>query len=137
MTFKIRPWKNKKLSKQRVYFKKLKRSCNNEYGAFGLKAVEPGKISIVNLEVIRRFLMNKTKRKAKLWARISPDKHTTKKPAEVRMGRGKGSIDHWYASVFPGQLIFEINMNNKTNLKKLLKLINHKIPVKTKIVKLT
>jgi len=80
--------------------------------------------------------MNKTKRRSKLWSRISPDTHITKKPAEVRMGRGKGAIDHWFARIKAGQIIFEINMNQSTMLNNLLKKIDHKIPFKTKFVKI-
>ena len=136
MNFKPKQWKNKKNSKQRISLLKTKRSCVNEYGNFALKAIEPGKLSLGTIEVIRRFLMNKTKRKSKIWSRISPDSHMTKKPAEVRMGRGKGALDHWFAKVKTGQIIFEINMNKSNVLNTLLKKIDHKIPFKTKFIKI-
>jgi len=136
MNFKPQQWKKKKNSKQRISLLKTKRSCINEYGKYALKAIEPGKLSMINIEVIRRFIMSKTKRKSKIWSRIIPDTHMTKKPAEVRMGRGKGAIDHWFAKVKSGQIIFEINMNQSNILDKLLKAIDQKIPFKTKFVKI-
>ena len=136
MNFKNPQWKKRKICKQRISLLKTKRSCLNEYGVYALKAIEPGKLSMINIEVIRRFIMNKTKRKSKLWSRIIPDTHMTKKPAEVRMGRGKGAIDHWFAKIKAGQIIFEINMNQSTILDRLLKLIDHKIPFKTKLIKI-
>lgn len=136
MNFKPKQWKKKKNSKQRLSLLKTKRSCVNEYGIYALKAIEPGKLSLGTIEVIRRFIMNKTKRKSKLWSRISPDSHMTRKPAEVRMGRGKGAIDQWFARIKRGQIIFEINMNQSNLLKNLLNKIDHKIPFKSKIIKI-
>ena len=79
------------------------------FGAYGLKAVEPERITARQIEAARRAITRQMKRQGRVWIRIFPDVPVTGKPAEVRMGKGKGAIDHWAARVHPGRIMFEID----------------------------
>ena len=79
-----------------------------EIGDFGLQAVEPAWVTARQIEAVRRVIVREMKRRGKMWIRIFPDKPITAKPAETRMGSGKGSVDHWVAVVKPGRVMFEI-----------------------------
>ena len=79
------------------------------FGAFGMKAVEPGRITARQIEACRRAITRHLKRAGRVWIRIFPDKPISKKPAEVRMGKGKGSVEFWVAPVKPGRVMFEID----------------------------
>lgn len=104
------------------------------FGDFALKTLEPGRISARQIESARRAIQRSVKRGGKLWIRIFPDKPITKKPAEVRMGKGKGSVDHWVAPVKPGRVLYEINGVTREQAQQAFKLAGYKLPVKTKFV---
>lgn len=104
------------------------------FGEVGLKAVEPERITARQIEAARRAIARHTKRQGRLWTRIFPDVPVTKKPAEVRMGSGKGGIELWVARVKPGRILFEIGGVNPTIAKEALALGAAKLPIKTRIV---
>ena len=104
------------------------------YGDFGLQAMEPGWITSNQIEAARIAMTRYTKRGGKVWIKIFPDKPVTSKPAETRMGSGKGSPDYWVAVVKPGRVMFEIAGVSEEVAREALRLAQHKLPVKTKIV---
>jgi large subunit ribosomal protein L16 len=104
------------------------------FGSFGLKAMESGWITSRQIEAVRVTLSRTMKRDGKIWIRIFPDKPITKKPAETRMGSGKGSPEFWVAVVRPGRIMFEIGGIPKAVAEEALRLSSHKLPVKTKMV---
>ena len=104
-------------------------------GDFGLQAVEPGWITKVQIEAARVALTRHIKRGGKVWIKIFPDKPVTAKPAETRMGSGKGSPEHWVAVVKPGRIMFEISGVGEELAREALRLAGHKLPIKTKFVK--
>ena len=101
------------------------------FGEFGLKAAEFGRITSRQIEAARRALSRHVKRGGKVWIRIFPDKPITKKPLEVRQGKGKGSVEYWVALVQPGRVMFEIEGIPKDMAREALKLAAAKLPVKT------
>ena len=105
-----------------------------EYGDFGLKSLEPHWITSRQIEAARIALNRYMKREGKLWIRIFPDKPVTKKPAEVRMGKGKGSPEYWVAVIKPGTIIFEINGVSEEVAREGMRLAAQKLPVTTKFV---
>ncbi len=107
------------------------------FGEIGLKAVEPERITARQIEAARRAIARHTKRQGRIWLRIYPDVPVTKKPAEVRMGSGKGSVELWVARVKPGRIIFEIGGVNPAIAKEALELGAAKLPIKTRIVSRT
>ncbi len=104
------------------------------FGDFGLKALEPGWITQRQIEASRVTLTRMMKREGKVWIRIFPDKPVTKKPAETRMGSGKGIPEFWIAVVKPGRILFELGGVNRATAAEALRLASHKLPIKTKIV---
>ena len=104
------------------------------FGSFGLKTLESGWITSRQIEAVRVTLSRTMKRDGKIWIRIFPDKPITKKPAETRMGSGKGSPEFWVAVVKPGRIMFEIGGVSKVLAEEALRLSAHKLPVKTKMV---
>lgn len=105
------------------------------YGDFGIKTLEPGRITSRQIEAARVAMTRRMKRVGKVWIRIFPDKPITKKPAETRMGKGKGSPEYWVAPVKPGRVLFEIGGGVSEELaREALRLAAHKLPVKTKFV---
>ena len=104
------------------------------YGEFGLQAVEPGWIKSNQIEAARIAMTRYTKRGGQVWIKIFPDKPVTSKPAETRMGSGKGSPDYWVAVVKPGRVMFEIAGVPEETAREALRLASHKLPIKTKIV---
>ena len=104
------------------------------FGAFGMKAVEPARLTARQIEAARRTITRHMKRAGRLWIRIFPDVPVSKKPAEVRMGSGKGAPDHWVAVVRPGRVMFEIAGVRHELAKEALRLAGHKLPVGTKFV---
>ncbi|HHW11566.1 MAG TPA: 50S ribosomal protein L16 [Firmicutes bacterium] len=104
-------------------------------GEYGLQAVEPGWITNVQIEAARVALTRHIKRGGKVWIKIFPDKPVTAKPAETRMGSGKGSPEHWVAVVKPGRIMFEIGGVDEELAREALRLAGHKLPIKTKFVK--
>lgn len=106
-------------------------------GSYGIISMEDGRISSRQIEACRRVILKRLKRRGKLWIGIFPDKSVTKKPAEVRMGKGKGSVDHWVALVREGRVLFEIHSEVLTEeaVKNIFKLAGCRLPVKTKLVR--
>jgi len=106
-----------------------------QYGDFGLKALEPGWLTNRQIEAARVAMTRKIKRGGKVWINIFPDKPYTKKPAETRMGSGKGSPEGWVAVVKPGRVMFELTGVAEPLAREALRLAGSKLPIKTKIVK--
>lgn len=104
------------------------------FGDYGMYAVQGGKITARQLEASRIAISRSVKRSGKLWIRIFPDKPITKKPAEVRMGSGKGAPEYWVALIKPGRVLFEINGVNKDQAEEAFRLASHKLPIKTKFL---
>jgi len=104
------------------------------YGEFGLQALEPAWITSNQIEAARIAMTRYTKRGGQVWIKIFPDKPVTKKPAETRMGSGKGSPEFWVAVVKPGRVMFEIAGVSEEVAREALRLASHKLPIKTKIV---
>ena len=105
------------------------------YGEFGLEATEPAWITSQQIEAARIAMTRYTKRGGQVWIKIFPDKPITQKPAETRMGSGKGSPEYWVAVVKPGRIMFEIAGFPEETAREALRLASHKLPIKTKIVK--
>ena len=105
------------------------------YGEFGLVALEPAWITSNQIEAARIAMTRYTKRGGQVWIKIFPDKPVTEKPAETRMGSGKGSPEYWVAVVKPGRVMFEIAGVPEDVAREALRLASHKLPIKTKIVK--
>jgi len=104
------------------------------FGSYGLKAVEPERITARQIEAARRAITRHMKRQGRVWIRIFPDLPVTDKPAEVRMGKGKGSVEYWAARVHPGRIMFEIDGVPDDIAREALRLGAAKLPVKTRIV---
>ena len=104
------------------------------YGEFGLTALEPGWITSNQIEAARIAMTRYTKRGGQVWIKIFPDKPVTTKPAETRMGSGKGSPEYWVSVVKPGRVMFEIAGVSEDDAREALRLASHKLPIKTKIV---
>ncbi len=109
------------------------RGSKIDFGDFGLKALEPGWITQRQIEAARVTLARMMKREGKVWIRIFPDKPVTAKPAETRMGSGKGAPEYWVAVVKPGRVMFEVGGVTKEIATEALTLASHKLPIKTKI----
>jgi large subunit ribosomal protein L16 len=110
------------------------RGSTLHYGEYGLKALEPAWITNRQLEAARVALTRHVKRGGKIWIRVFPDKPVTEKPAETRMGKGKGSPEHWVAVVKPGRILFEIEGVKPDLAKEAMRLAAGKLPIKTKFV---
>ena len=104
------------------------------YGEFGLVALEPSWITSNQIEAARIAMTRYTKRGGQVWIKIFPDKPVTEKPAETRMGSGKGSPEYWVAVVKPGRVLFEIKGVAEADAREALRLAQHKLPLKTKII---
>ncbi len=104
------------------------------FGSYGLKSVEPERITARQIEAARRAITRHMKRQGRVWIRIFPDLPVTDKPAEVRMGKGKGSVEYWAARVAPGRIMFEIDGVADDVAREALKLGAAKLPVRTRIV---
>lgn len=104
------------------------------FGRFGLKAMSPAWITSRQIEAARVAMTRYIKRGGKVWIRIFPDKPVTQKPAETRMGKGKGAPEYWVAVVKPGRIMFEIEGVEESVAKEAMRLASHKLPVKTKFV---
>ena len=105
------------------------------YGDFGLQALEPAWITSNQIEAARIAMTRYIKRGGQVWIKISPDKPITEKPAETRMGSGKGSPEYWVAVVKPGRVLFEINGVTEEQAREAMRLAAHKLPIKCKFVK--
>jgi large subunit ribosomal protein L16 len=125
--------KYRKMQKGRVRGKAT-RGAEVSFGSFGLKALEGGWITSRQIEAVRVTLSRTMKRDGKIWIRIFPDKPITKKPAETRMGSGKGSPEYWVAVIKPGRVMFEIGGVPQALAEEAMRLSSHKLPLKTKMV---
>ncbi len=105
------------------------------FGSFGLKALEPERVTARQIEATRRAVTREMKRQGKVWIRIFPDTPVSAKPIEVRMGKGKGSVDRWVARVQPGRILFEIDGVPDEVALEALRLGAAKLPIKTKVVR--
>ncbi len=114
---------------------KAYRGSEVSFGKYGLKATEPGWITSRQIEAARVAITRHVKRGSKLWIRIFPDKPITKKPAETRMGKGKGNLEYWVAVVKPGRILYEMSGVPEDVAREALRLASHKLPVATKFVK--
>ena len=104
------------------------------FGSYGLKTVEPERITARQIEAARRAITRQMKRQGRVWIRIFPDLPVSDKPAEVRMGKGKGSVEYWAARVAPGRIMFEIDGVPDDVAREALRLGSAKLPIKTKVV---
>ena len=104
------------------------------FGDFGLKVLEPGWITDRQIEASRVAMTRFVKRGGKIWIRVFPDKPATKKPAETRMGSGKGAPDHWVAVVKPGRILFEMAGVDQVEALEAMRLASHKLPVATRVI---
>lgn len=134
------------LMPKRVKFRKMQkgrnrgnatRGFNVDFGSFGLKATEHGKLTSRQIEAARVALTRYMKRDGKVWIRIFPDKPVTKKPAETRMGKGKGAPEYWVAVIKPGRIMFEADGVSETIAREAFRLASSKLPIKTKFVERT
>jgi large subunit ribosomal protein L16 len=103
-------------------------------GEYGLQALEPGWITSRQIEAMRQTIVRNMRRRGKYWIRIFPDKPVTVKPAETRMGKGKGSVDHWVAVVKPGRIMFEISGVPDDVAREALRLATYKLPIRSQVV---
>ena len=104
------------------------------FGEYGLQALEPCWMTSRQIEAARRAIVRHVRRSGKLWIRVFPDKPVTKRPAETRMGKGKGDVDHWVAVVKPGRMIFEISGVSEESARSAMRLASHKLPIQTRFV---
>ena len=129
----------KRVKRRRVFRGRMKGKAMRgnflAYGDYGLVATEPSWVTSQQIEAARIALTRYTKRGGQVWIKIFPDKPVTEKPAETRMGSGKGSPEYWVAVVKPGRVMFEIAGVSEDVAREALRLASHKLPIKTKVVK--
>lgn len=131
----LQPKRTKFRKKQKGRVKGIaQRGHTLAFGSFGIKALEPGWITSRQIEAARIAMTRAMKREGQVWIRIFPDKPVTKKPAEVRMGKGKGAPEYWVAVVKPGTILFESAGVNRELAKEALRLAAQKLPIRTKFV---
>ena len=104
------------------------------FGDFGLQAQQSAWVTSRQIEAARRAIVHSVKRGGKVWIRVFPDKPVTTKPAETRMGSGKGSLDHWVAVVKPGKMLFELSGVGEETAREAMRLASNKLPIQTKFV---
>jgi large subunit ribosomal protein L16 len=114
---------------------KATRGAEVSFGEYGLQALEPCWMTSRQIEAARRAIVRYVRRGGKIWIRIFPDKPVTAKPAETRMGSGKGAVDHWVAVIKPGRVLFEITGVTEDDAKEAMRLAAHKLPIKTQFVR--
>jgi len=128
----------KKVKRRKVQKGRMKGMSNRSnfvaYGTYGLKALEPGWITSRQIEATRISISRRVRKFGKMWIRIFPDKPITKKPAETRMGKGKGSPEYWVSVVKPGRILFEVDGLDFDQAKETFRACSHKLPIKTKLV---
>jgi len=113
------------------------RGADVSFGEFGLKSTDRGRITARQIEASRRALTRHVKRGGKVWIRVFPDKPITKKPLEVRMGKGKGSVEYWVAQIQPGRMLFEMEGVSEELAREAFRLAAAKLPVSTTFVRRT
>jgi large subunit ribosomal protein L16 len=104
------------------------------FGSFGLKALEPERVTARQIEAARRAMTREMKRQGRVWIRVFPDVPVTKKPTEVRMGKGKGGVEFWAAKVAPGRIMFELDGVTEQVAREALRLAAAKLPIRTRFV---
>ncbi|CUX95730.1 50S ribosomal protein L16 [Candidatus Mikella endobia] len=127
------------LQPKRTKFRKMHKGRNRglavstdiKFGTFGLKSIERGRLTSSQIEAARRAITHEIKHQGKVWIRIFPDKPITKKPLEVRMGKGKGNVEYWVALIQPGKILYEIDGISETLAYEAFKLASAKLPIKT------
>lgn len=131
------------LQPKRTKFRKQQKGRNRglaqrgskvSFGEFGLKSVARGRLTARQIEAARRAMTRKIKRGGKIWIRVFPDKPLTKKPAETRMGKGKGGVELWVANVLPGRVLYEMEGVQEDIAREALRLAAHKLPLKTRFL---
>ncbi len=127
----LQPKKTKYRKMQKGRNRGFSNSTNIVFGKFALKAITRGNISSKQIESARRVITRKMNREGMIWIRMFPDKPITKKPLEIRMGKGKGNVEYWVAVIKPGKILYEIDGVNEDLAKKILKLAGSKLSVKT------
>lgn len=125
--------KFRKMHKGRIHGQ-AKGGFDLNFGTFGLKAIEPDRITARQIEAARRAMTRYMKRQGRVWIRVFPDTPVTSKPTEVRMGKGKGSVDFWAAKIKPGRIMFEIDGVSETVAREALRLAAMKLSIKTRTV---
>ena len=131
----LQPKRTKFRKKQKGRVKGIaQRGHTISFGSFGIKSLEAGWITSRQIEAARIAVTRKMKREGQVWIRIFPDKPVTKKPAEVRMGKGKGAPEYWAAVVRPGRILFECDGVSKEVAQEALRLAAQKLPIKTKFI---
>ena len=129
----------KRVKRRRVFRGRMKGNAHRgnflAYGDFGIQATEPCWVTARQIEAARVALTRYTKRGGQVWIKIFPDKPVTEKPAETRMGSGKGSPEYWVAVVKPGRVLFEVAGISEDIAREALRLASHKLPLKTKFIK--
>ena len=125
--------KFRKMHKGRIHGE-AKGGFDLNFGTYGLKAVEPDRVTARQIEAARRAMTRHMKRQGRVWIRIFPDVPVTQKPTEVRMGKGKGSVEFWAAKVKPGRVMFEIDGVAEPVAREALRLAAMKLPIKSRIV---
>jgi len=110
------------------------RGCDVSFGDFGLQAIDASSLTARQIEAGRMAIQRAVKRQGQLWIRVFPDKPVTKKPLEVRMGKGKGAVEEWVAVVKPGRVLFEISGVDETVAREAFALASSKLPVTTKFL---
>lgn len=110
------------------------RGSKIEAGEFALQSTEPAWVTARQIEAVRRVIVRDMNRRGKIWIRIFPDKPVTAKPAETRMGSGKGSVDHWVAVVKPGRILFEVSGVTEAIARAALSQAGYKLPMKTQVI---
>jgi large subunit ribosomal protein L16 len=111
------------------------RGATVEFGEFGLQALEPVWLTSRQIEAARRTMVRYVRRRGKIWIRVFPDKPVSKKPAETRMGKGKGAVEYYVAVIKPGRVLFEMGGITEEEAREALRLAGFKLPCKTKFVK--
>jgi len=131
------------LSPKRTKFRKLqkgnnrgvaRRGCDVSFGDFALQALEPGRVTARQIEAARMAITRHVKRVGKLWIRVFPHRPVTKKPLEVRMGGGKGSVEEWAAEVTPGRVLYELSGVDEKIAKEAFRLAGHKLPIECRML---
>ena len=131
----LQPKRTKFRKKQKGRIKGMaQRGHTLAFGTFGIKALEPGWITSRQIEAARISMTRAMKREGQVWIRVFPDKPITKKPAEVRMGKGKGAPEYWVAVVKPGTILFEATGVSRELAREALRLAEQKLPIRTKFV---
>ena len=125
--------KFRKMHKGRIHGE-AKGGTHLNFGSYGLKAMEPERVTARQIEAARRAMTRHMKRQGRVWIRVFPDVPVSSKPIEVRMGKGKGTIDFWAARVKPGRIMFEIDGVSDSVAKEALRLAAMKLPIKSRIV---